>query len=294
MTPITVLFKTRIQILVFALVFMTGCEQNINLDIPAAENLVVVEGHIENGKNPQVTVTRNARFLGTVDQSDLAKYVITNAIVIVSDGRTTDTLSLTYDANSFIPLVYKTSKITGEENKYYNLRVEADGKVLTAVTKLTNVVKLDSVWFKVDGQRDSLGFAWARLRDPDSLGNNYRWFAKRLGEDKDFIAPQGSVFQDKFVNGKGFDFAFNRGSTPNSNKEEDNNDERGFYKKGDTIAVKFCSIDFAHYDFWRSEETQVNSNGNPFAAPAPIRGNINGGLGIWGAYAAFYDTIIAK
>ena len=58
--------------------------------------------------------------------------------------------------------------------------------------------------------------------------------------------------------------------------------------------VKFCSIDRNTFEFWRTEETQVQNNGNPFGSPAPISGNIKGGLGIWGGYAASYDTIIAR
>ena len=45
-----------------------------------------------------------------------------------------------------------------------------------------------------------------------------------------FIAPSGSVFEDKFINGKAFDFAYNRGHLPNSTASEDENEEAGFYK----------------------------------------------------------------
>jgi len=112
-------------------------------------------------------------------------------------------------------------------------------------------------------------------------------------KDSIFVTPRGSVLEDKFFNGKSFDFGYNRGSVPNSSKDDDNNDERNFFKRGDTIVVKFCSIDRAHFLFWRTEEMQVGNNGNPFGSPAPITSNIEGGLGIWGGYAVTLDTVIA-
>ena len=85
-----------------------------------------------------------------------------------------------------------------------------------------------------------------------------------------------------------------RGQFLNSQKEDDQNEESIFFKRGDTIVLKFCSIDRSHFEFWRTEETQVGNNGNPFGSPAPITSNIEGGLGIWGGYATTFDTIIAR
>ncbi len=155
-------------------------------------------------------------------------------------------------------------------------------------------VPLDSVWFKIQEGKDSLGYVWAHLRDPDTLGNCYRWFAKRLGKDKSFIAPSGSVFEDKFINGKEFDFAYNRGSVPNSNAEDDNNEEAGFFKAGDTIEVKFCTITYESYQFWRQAENQSGSAGSPFGSPAVFPTNIKGGIGIFEAFNPTFYTVIAK
>ena len=277
--------------LIVALAFLS-CEKNITVDLPRPEQKIVVEGYIETGQKAIVTLTKSAAFFDPVDSASLLSYIIWNnaAIVTVSDGATSEQLIPVIDTNQYIPLVYKSQTLIGQEGKTYSLTVVVDGKTLTAVTTIPHAVPLDSVWYKEQEGHDSLGFAWAHLTDPDSLGNCYRWFAKRLGKDKRFLAPIGSVFEDKFINGKSFDFAYNRGSEPNEDEEESS---RGYFSLGDTIAVKFCAIDRAHFDFWRIEETQVSNNGNPFAAPAPIPTNIHGGIGIWGGYAATYDTIIA-
>jgi len=282
-------------------ILLNSCEKNITVEVPSAETEIVVEGYIEAGQNPYVLLSNSLPFFGTISTNflDQLESTIQGATVTINNGSVTDTLQ------QFPGLgLYFSQNMVGEAGKTYSLKVVSNGKTLTATTYIPFPVHLDSVWFKVDGNRDSLGYAWAHLTDPDTLGNYYRWFAQRinhytygddLGKMKDtiFIAPRGSVFEDKFINARSFDFAYNRGKYPNSDKEDDNNDERGFFKFGDTIVVKFCTIDRSHFEFWRTEETQVGNNGNPFGSPAPVLSNITGGLGIWGGYNATYDTIIA-
>src|SRR5262249_37335502 len=157
----------------------------------------VVEGYIETGQRAMVTLTKTAGFFAPVDSASLITYLVVNAVVTVSDGTTSEQLVLTIDTSQYIPLVYKSQTLVGQVGKTYTLKVEVDGKTLTAVTTIPHAVPLDSVWFKVQEGHDSLGFAWAHLTDPDTLGNCYRWFAKRIGKDKRFLAPIGSVFEDK-------------------------------------------------------------------------------------------------
>ena len=95
-------------------------------------------------------------------------------------------------------------------------------------------------------------------------GNNSILGVSTYSTSFNFLSPD-STFEDKFINGKSFDFFYNRGNEPNSTKKDDNNDEKMFFKKGDTIVVRFCTIDRANFQFWRDEETQVSNNGNPFA-----------------------------
>jgi hypothetical protein len=280
--------------LLAVLALFSSCEKDITVNLPHTAPQLVVEGYVYSGEAPYVFVTRSADYFDPLDSAALIAHLVFDAVVLVSDGITTDTLSGTLDTDFSIPWVYKSSRLTGTPGRNYTLTVMVDSDTLTSVTQVPYLVPLDSVWFKVDGNRDSLGYAWAHLTDPDTLGNGYRWFAKRIGKDDDFIAPLGSVFEDKFINGKSFDFGYNRGTPPNSTAEEDLNEERGYFKKGDTIAVKFCTIDRRHFLFWRSVETQLSNNGNPFSSPGTIESNILGGLGIWGGYGVSYDTIVAR
>ncbi len=271
---------------------MSSCEKDITVDLPQPEKQLVIEGYITPGAPAYVFISSTDAFFAPVDAATLISATIKDAIVTITDGIIVDTLLAPLPGLGYL---YVSPHLTGEIGKTYFLKVVTqDGKVATSVTHIESPVPLDSVWFEVQQGLDTLGWAWARVTDPVVPGNSYRWFAKRLGKDDDFIAPLGSVIEDKFFNGLSFNFAYNRGQVPNSNAEDDNNEEAGFFKIGDTIVVKFASITKESFDFWRAAETQASSNGNPFGSPAPLKSNINGGIGIWEGFSFTLDTIVAQ
>lgn len=307
--------------------FIIACEKDITIDLPDVEQKIVIEGHIEQGLPPYIILTKTTPYFSTVGLSTFDSLFVHNAVVTVFDGISEVTLEefCINDVDTallpvIIPFMSEFTGISseslsainyciytvpladllsgnyfkGEVEKTYYLTVTTEGKTYTSQTDIPKLVPLDSIWFELQPTFDSLGFIWAHLTDPPEAGNNYRWFAKRQGKDNNFIPPLGSIFDDKFLNGKSFDFFYDKGSY-SQHQDGEHDIEDYFYKTGDTIIVKFCTIDRAHYDFWRSFETEIMSNGNPFAAPASIMTNIEGGaLGVWGGYGVSYDTTIAK
>lgn len=288
--------KKYIFILAVMAAALAGCEKEISIDLPETEQKVVIEGIVEQGQAPYVILTRSSAYFDPVDSATIANTIITDATVIVSDGVSTDTMVLAIDPHLFPPLYYRAPNMVGVTGRTYHLTVIADGQTLTASTTLLPPIPLDSVWFQLDPGSDSLGLAYGHLSDPPGIGNAYRWYAKRLNEDDTFYpAFGGSVFDDEYIEGKSLDGAFYRGMKPNSNAPEDHNEEFAYFKSGDTIIVKFCSIEHSAYRFYRTFETEVSNNGNPFASPTSIPTNIEGGgLGLWSSCGAYYDTIIAQ
>jgi hypothetical protein len=264
------------------------------VDLPQVEQKIVVDGGIFVGQPAAVTLTWSAGYFDPIDSASIANYVISNALVTVSDGTTTDTLQFTIDLNRPIPFIFRGNNVIGQAGRTYVLTVVADGKTVTSATTIPTAVPLDSVWFKPEIPGDSLGFAWAYLSEPAGLGNGYRWYTKRMNKDATFLAPFGSTFDDTFVDGKSFDFAYSRPSVNGSTAPDDNNQERGYFKIGDTIVVQFCSIGFHEADFFRTFEIEVSNNGNPFAAPGVIESNVEGGFGVFCGYNPTYDTIICQ
>src|SRR5690606_18071810 len=103
--------------------------------------------------------------------------------------------------------------------------------------------------------------------EPAGSGDCYRWFAKRLGKDLFYATPFNSVFDDKFIDGKTFEFAYDRGQQPNRGQPTEPDRNRGYYKRGDTVVVKLCKIGRNEYDFWYTYYQNRLSNGNPFSSP---------------------------
>lgn len=276
---------------------LQSCEEDITLNLPLPESEIVVEGYIELNKRAYVTLTKSSAYFEPIDSSVLLQYLIHNAIITVSDGILIDTLIEKFDPLNYptFPYVYESQNMIGEAGKTYQLNIYVQGKNLHASTSIPEPIPLDSLWFVPDEEDEYYGFLWCHLTDPPTLGNNYRIFTKRLNQDLNFIpALFGSVFEDKFINDKSFDFYILRGHPPNSTAAEDTADFEGFFKQGDSIVVKWCTLDRQHFEFWRSLEIEANNNGNPFASPVNVPTNINDGLGIWGGYGTFYDTLIVK
>lgn len=287
--------KYSILIGVIIITFFSYCEKEITIDLPESEEKIVVEGWIEQGGCPIVLLTKNSPYFAAVDSASLVGLIVTDAKVTVSDGINSEVLFLSiYDY--FLPFVYKGYSIKGEIGKTYSLTIEVEGKTLTASTTIPQLAPFDSVWFKLEPQKDTLGFLWAHLSDDPDADNFYRIFTKRINEDRTFIPILGSAYEDKFFNGQSFAFSIYRGIESFSDESEyENYHEMGYFKIGDTIVVKNCSIDEAHYKFWRTLEQEMFTGGSPFAAPTTIISNIQGGgLGVWGGYGVSLDTVIAQ
>ena len=289
-------FSLRLILVFTTPFFLYSCEKEITIDLPESEKKVVVEGVIEQGKHPYVLLTRSSPYFAPIEDFTNNLFV-TDATVIVSDGIITDTMqgALSFDIYTPNPVfAYSSDLITGEIGRTYYLTVIADGKTLTASTTIPQPIPLDSLWFKEDlgAGDDSLGYVWAHLTDPDTIGNSYRWFSQILGRQERILPANGSVFNDKFINGQSFDFAYDPSDDPLEPGDPDAL-PLFYFAVGDTVVVKFCTMDKISYNFLNSLENIRFANGNPFASPSSVFSNIEGGgLGGWCGYGASYDTIV--
>lgn len=304
--------KRHLIVFISLLTLLIACTKDIKV-IPddAIVSKFVVEGWIENNEFAIVKLTRSSGYFDPIpslrDTAGLLDYifndvVVQNAIITVSDGVQTDTLKPIIDFINFttkyrLPMVYIGSIIKGEVGKSYQLKVEAEGKTLLAITKIPELVELDTLYWRAQFNDSTIGFPWTRFKDPDTLGNAYRIFTKRGELDENYTAALGSEFDDYFINGTQFDFPFNRGEQLRDDTLE--RDERsrifGKYQKGELMQIKFCTMDKASYDFWRSFSISQQSGGSPFAAPLNLKSNIQGeGMGVWCGYGATFIEKIAE
>jgi hypothetical protein len=327
-----------ILILICSLALVMGCEKEITVDLPEVEKKIVVEGSILPGEIPLVILTWTQGYFEPTDASSLQNIFVHDAeVTITENGRVHKLIEYCSSDPSIKPLLEAAStllglsveslqsinfclytkllptipegSLLGVPNTNYQIEVHKDNYHVTGETKIPSLVELDTVYFDILNPefQDSLGILYGKLTDPDTTGNAYRWFAKRInrypenvpdvnlrGQQKDltFIAPFGSVYDDTFFNGLSFEFAYPRGIEANSTKFDDLNDERAFFKVGDTVAIRGCTIDRAAFKFIRSLEAQYSNQGSPFAVPFNLESNLQGGLGAFIGYGAVYDTVV--
>lgn len=287
-------------IIISAILALSACEKEIDIDLPQPESKMVVEGWIENGQYPIVVLTRNSSYFAPIDTNYLMDSLfISDATVIVSDGFQYDTLQLVVDVNNIMTstwpfIYYKGSKFTGVENGQYWLTIEAEGESISGFTTIPSAYAFDSIWWKPEPVSDSLGYLWARFTDNPAEKNYYRIFTKRLGRDYAFVPLFGSIFDDIYFDGQSLDFSMFRGEQSMSSDSLYSDEEFGYFRKGDTVVVRLSSMDREHYDFWRTIEQEIMSGGNPFSNPVTIRHNVEGAAGVFGGYASRYDTLIIQ
>jgi hypothetical protein len=305
----------------FMLVFLAGltlgCEEDLTLELPAGKPKIVVQGHIQQGASPFVMLTRSVPVLAPVSPETFLNSFVRQANVSVTvDGQTylleevsvsrlpADQLQLLAELYSLptgpvgpgpgldIPFfLYTNPELKGEVGKKYRLRVEHEGEKLTALTSIPQLNPIDSLWFRPppDPRNDSLLVLWYKYNDPDTLGNSIRYMTRR-NQEPFYPGYFSSVFNDELINGKTIEFPLDRGEPRSATITPET---YSFFRRGDTVTVRWAAIDLPHYQFWFSLEADRNSNGNPFGSPIRLRTNITGGLGIWGGYGVTYHTIIA-
>ena len=282
-------------------IFFTSCEKDINLGIHNQEPVLVVDASIENDKPPVVVLSSSLNYFSAISPAQLAASFIHDAVITVSNGTVTvrlkefsqtDSAGFTlyyYTANEANP----DSVLEGELNGEYNLSITtADGKNYTSSTNIPSIAKtIDSLWWRQapDNPDTSRCNMFGRFTDPKGLGNYIRYFTRVNSQP--FLTAGNSVFDDQFTDGTAYNISFDMGE--DRNVIDPDRDDRGFAHRGDTITMKFCNIDKATFDFWRTWEFSYQSYNNPFSSPVKVIGNIsNGALGAFSGYAAQYKTII--
>lgn len=276
-----------------------SCERAIEFTPQTQEPKLVVEGIIENEQYPTVYLTRSLDFFSTITREELSGSFVRNAEVTISDGVNTETLKEYEIRVSGDTLLYYYSIDTtngrdgmrGLIGSTYYLTIKSDGKEYTSTTTIPYLRKtLDSLYYyPVYSSLDSAKvILYGRFNDPPGFGDYIRYFTNV--NSGLYLPGLNSVFDDQVVDGKKYNVQIERGV--DRNREIDFEDY-SYFNKGDIISIKFCSIDKAVFDFWRTMEYSYASIGNPFSSPTKVIGNIsNGALGYFGGYAVQYASII--
>ena len=299
--------------------FFQSCEEEFIPEISSDPTDIVVEGYIEAGEDalpPYVLLTRSQPFFSEINVGNLDEFYVHDAIVSVSDGDKTTILSelcwndftpeeqellagilgnfgvnnLDSIPGNFCVYLDPDFNISGEVGKSYDLRIEVEGKVLTSTTTIPNHVPLDSIYFlKPAGNvPDRYLEMRAFITDPVNELNFYRYFT--AVNNGALRSPIQSVADDAFFDGQEFEFPLSKAE---AFTKEFSDADYGLYTRGDTVTIKWTTIDKAHFDFWNTLEFNRFNQG-PFANYTLVDHNIEGGIGIWGGYSSSYYKLTAE
>ena len=310
----------------FFLTISLACEEDIEIDLSAEGNQLVVEGYIQQGFPAYVFITKSESYFNPIDSNTINNITVDNAQVFVEreDGvihqltyidrhlldslGLSDTLALPLNA-LYVDLSYHKNNFSQIGYKY-KLMIEWNNESISAITSIPPQYPVDSVWVK---GKDSLEsdykfYIWARINDPDTIGNSAIIHYKRdLGwkpMDPLFIPCAIPVRTDNIVNGEHFETFFARSGRFS---DEDgvllpfygDRVVDGEFVRKDIVLLRLSHVDQRTYKFWRSIERMQDVSDNPFFEPMNLSSNIEGGLGIWGGYGVSYyyipivpDTII--
>ncbi len=296
----------------FLILLLLGCATPVEPDQEIFIEEIVVEGYIEAGPGanpPFVLLSRSTAFLDSISAENINEAIIRDARVRIDDG--TDSYELTpiclstldsaiatlirdqlrLPATSALdPCVYLdvSNSIIAESGSSYRLLIEVDDLVLTAETKIPDFIPLeDFEWSDAPG---TLGAGFRQLKtrisDPVDTLNYYRYLTSI--NDGPFLAGLASVTDDALFDGQSFDVTLQKSEPPG----EPFDDEYGLYEVGDTVGIRWMTLDEQHFDFWNTLEFS-RANQGPFAGYTRVRSNISGGIGIWGgAHVDIYNLIV--
>lgn len=292
------------------LFIFVSCETEIDVSLPEYKSELVVEGWIEPGESPKVSLYKSVPYLSTIDLNTLYdQVIIKDAIVtILSNDGETDTLFL--EQNNEAPLFwyYTCHNLKGKLNTSYTLKIDWNSKKYSSTTSILDTFTVDSLYL---GDFQSIpmdSIKSLKLVFTDQPGQkDYYMFKVKIANskytDRVWLTSYPIVLDDVSFSGTQFNLDVLRFGTSEFYKPDNISDAdqysyyRLFYQPGDTIYLKAARIDYASFRFLTSAGTTMYFGVNPFTNPPQILSNItsetgNKCLGAWIGLASTTKKII--
>lgn len=252
----------KIIVVIYTLAFVLSapsCEKAIDLRLNPSTPIVVVDGQVTNNSALGSTVILSYTNKVAADNSSLP---LTGATVTIQEDNGT-----IYSLPEVSDGIYRNAGLTGISGKTYNLKISANGLMLTSSSTMPAKVDFDSLAVEeFPNFGKTVKVVTPIYNDPKGTGNNYNFSISKNGRlIKDVFA-----FDDLFIDGKkaSFPLLYTR--------------EKDEFKKGDTVEVVMNCIDYNNYKYWFS--FSQSSTGTPQAVPDNPISNINGNaIGVFGA-----------
>jgi hypothetical protein len=240
---------------------LSGCNKEIQLDLPEYESKMVIEFYLENNQPLKCLLQES------INYTDTARFkLINNSLIVLSYEGVKDTLVNRLYIDSQFQKIYNYFN-----PKILQLKPDADyevyvkdskGREMRGRTRLNSLVPIDTLVYNYNADnKASVGLVF---NDNGSTKNYYRIVAFKDSSVLDEDDVWDIRFTDILFNGKQFSFYTGYAFSP-----------------GDTITGRLYHLTEEHNNFAESVNDARASNSNPFGQPANIISNLTGGIGIF-------------
>lgn len=247
---------------------LSSCEKVVQLDLGNESGKLVIEAGVNNIPGQQIVkLSTNVPFTNTNNYP-----AVSGAQVAVSDEH-----GHLYNFTENSPGTYTINNVTGIPGEAYNLKVLLDGKTYTAVSRMPEVVTLDSIsYVKSEFDKDKQKIS-VHYKDPAGIANQYRFvmFVNDV-QVKDVL-----VANDDFTDG-------------NQVKMDMRQQDIDIYL-GDKVSIEMQCIDKPIYTYWSTLRSQSSNGPGGGVTPSNPPTNISPAtLGFFSAYTTSSKTITLK
>lgn len=275
--------------LIISIIFV-GC-QDSDFAETKMNTPIVIEGVIEEGELPVVTVTRALDLSGEEINTD--NFVEKWSRVTINDITEDKSYILTgrIDTTRMVNFIFRHEKLRGVAGHTYLLKVETEDETYLSTTMIREGASLTRLKSEsVAG--DSLFTITAYISNlkPDCY---YKLVAK-TDSDLQYCGTFRGVFKgEEYDEERGY--VVSRGIRSAYYDKDLTEQFSHYFKKGERVSVKLCEIDKEIYDFWVQYDNTVSLSSNMFFTfQENLTGNIQGALGYWAGYSSSVNHIIIR
>ena len=299
--------KCLLGLCLAVLSLLSGCQREVELDLPGYESKLVVEGTIENGSPAVVMLSKSIPYFSEISFATLTSDVLVNGsqarVFVTAETGESEELKWTLSPDAPYYVAFMGKDVIGREQTRYTLTVEYDGKTYTAETYIPKTFDLDSIGFSQSpDMADTMATIRVLLNDPAGEENFYAFFCKvscPKVHDRLWVAGLPVAFDDIAFSGQSINYEVTRSGYPYLmggmlSEEDQRNFRRVTFRPGDTVYVKHTQVDYSTYQYLLSAGSEAAYGSSPFTNPLPAFTNFNSDevLGHWSGFAAKADTLV--
>lgn len=265
----------KLPVILFAALCIAGCSPE---PVNAPEDQLVVEGWIEDGEAPVVYLTTSlAISREPANLSSLKEHIVKWAKVTVSDGEEEVVLTGMASSRFYPPYAYTTGRMFGQAGKTYTITVDYGEVHATGQATIPPKRALDNL---VAVPQNDAGDCLLNATFTPQADECYGLFVKIEKADSTFLPAPLSFFESAVLGPSATVAIRPGGSVVRS-------DSRVFFRSGETVDVKFRTMEKPIYSYWKAFGEQYGLARVPvFSLDSNLPGNIDGALGYFAGYGS--------